>query len=54
MAGGAPRQSLDLEEAAAKGEAPYVVTVRQDRTWYPSVVFTVTDWMLHQAERERP
>jgi hypothetical protein len=54
LVGGAPPESLGLDEAAAKGQAPYVVTIRQDGTWYPSVVFTVTDWMLHQAERERP
>ena len=47
-------QSLTLEEATAKGEAPYVVTIQQDGTWYPSLVFTVTDWMLNRAERERP
>jgi hypothetical protein len=54
LVGGAPPESLSLEEAAAKGQAPYLVTIRQDGTWYPSVVFTVTDWMLHHAERERP
>jgi hypothetical protein len=54
LAGGTPRKSLSLEEATAKGQAPYVVAIRQDGTWYPSVVFTMTDWMLHQAERERP
>ena len=54
LAGGTPRESLNLEEATAKGQAPYVVAIRQDGTWYPSVVFTMTDWMLHQAERERP
>jgi hypothetical protein len=54
LVGGAPPESHDLEEATAKGQAPYVVTIRQDGTWYPSVVFAVTDWMLSQAERERP
>jgi hypothetical protein len=54
LTGGTPRESLGLEEANAKGQAPSVVTIRQGGTWYPSVVFTVTDWMLHQAERERP
>ena len=47
-------ESFDLERATAEGEAPYVVTIRQDGTWYPSLVFTVTDWMLNRAERERP
>jgi hypothetical protein len=48
------REARTLDEAVAKGEAPYVVTIRQDGTWYPSLVFTVTDWMLTRAERERP
>jgi hypothetical protein len=47
-------QARTLDEAMAKGEAPYVVTIRQGGTWYPSLVFTVTDWMLTRAERERP
>jgi hypothetical protein len=54
LTGGALGRSLTLEEATAKGQAPYVVTIRQDGTWYPSLVFTVTDWMLNRAERERP
>jgi hypothetical protein len=45
---------LTLDQALAKGEAPYVVTIRQDGTWYPSLVFSVTDWMLTRAEREHP
>jgi hypothetical protein len=47
-------ETLALDEADAKGEAPYVVTIRRDGTWYPSLVFTFTDWMLTRAERERP
>jgi hypothetical protein len=47
-------QPLTLDRMAAGGQAPYVVTIRQDGTWYPSLVFTVTDWMLARAERERP
>jgi hypothetical protein len=31
-----------------------VVTIQRDGTWYPSLVFTVTDWMLNRAEREHP
>jgi hypothetical protein len=54
LTGGSLGRSLTLEEATAKGQAPYVVTIRQDGTWYPSLVFTVTDWMLNRAERERP
>jgi hypothetical protein len=39
----------------AKGDPyPYVVTIQRDGTWYPSLVFTVTDWMLTRTERERP
>jgi hypothetical protein len=30
------------------------MTIQQDGTWYPSLVFTITDWMLTRAERERP
>jgi hypothetical protein len=47
-------ESLALDQAKAGGQAPYVVTIRRDGTWYPSLMFTVTDWMLHRAERERP
>jgi hypothetical protein len=48
------RESIPLDQAAAKGQAPSVVTIRRDGTWYPSLVFTATDWMLIRAERERP
>ena len=48
------RKSIPLDQAAAKDQAPSVVTIRRDGTWYPSLVFTVTDWMLNRAERERP
>jgi hypothetical protein len=54
LVGGKLGESLALDQADAKGQAPYVVTIRQDGTWYPSLVFTVTDWMLTRAERERP
>jgi hypothetical protein len=54
IAGGPLHESLRLEDAVAKGQAPYVVTIQRDGTWYPSLVFTVTDWMLNRAERERP
>jgi hypothetical protein len=55
LADGMPGQrTLDLGQATAHDQAPYVVTIRQDGTWYPSLVFTVTDWMLTRAERERP
>jgi hypothetical protein len=46
--------SVNLSRAGAKEPAPYVVTIQRDGTWYPSLVFTVTDWMLNRAERERP
>jgi hypothetical protein len=35
-------------------EAPYVVAIQRDGTWYPSLRFTAIDWMLTRAERERP
>jgi hypothetical protein len=54
LAGPGPGDALDLDQADAKGQAPYVVTIRRDGTWYPSLVFTFTDWMLTRAERERP
>jgi hypothetical protein len=47
-------ESLDLGRTGSKEPAPYVVTIRRDGTWYPSLVFSVTDWMLNRAERERP
>jgi hypothetical protein len=54
LAGPGLGDALDLGDADAKGQAPYVVTIRRDGTWYPSLVFTFTDWMLTRAERERP
>jgi hypothetical protein len=49
-----PGESHDLGRKTAGDQAPYVVTIQRDATWYPSLVFTATDWMLHRAERERP
>ena len=50
----APR-AADLDELAPEpGSAPYLMTIQQDGTWYPSLVFTIADWMLTRAERERP
>jgi hypothetical protein len=54
LVGGKLNQSFALDRADATGQAPYVVTLQQGGTWYPSLVFTVTDWMLTRAERERP
>ena len=48
------RESIPLDRAAAKGKSPSVVTIRRDGTWYPSLVFTATDWMLTRAEGTRP
>jgi hypothetical protein len=48
------QRSVPLDQAAAKGRAPSVVTIRQDGTWYPSLVFTATDWMLTRAEGTHP
>jgi hypothetical protein len=47
-------EPLDLSRTSGSDEAPYVVTIRQDGTWYPSLEFTVIDSMLDRAERERP
>jgi DNA-binding NarL/FixJ family response regulator len=45
----------DLDRLGAElGVDPYVVTIQRDGTWYPSLVFTATDWMLTRTERERP
>ena len=50
-----PKAPLDLGRPdAGQDVQPYLVTIEQDGTWYPSLVFTVTDWMLNRAERERP
>jgi hypothetical protein len=54
LATGMPGEMVDLSKATSKDQAPYVVTIQQDGTWYPSLVFTATDWMLNRAERERP
>jgi len=54
LVGGRLHESLPLDRADANGQGPYVVAIQRDGTWYPSLVFTVTDWMLTQAERERP
>jgi hypothetical protein len=43
---------VDLGQAGE--DRPYVVAIRQGETWYPSLEFTAVDWMLEQAERERP
>jgi hypothetical protein len=51
---GTAGESFDLARTGTKEPAPYVVTIQRDGTWYPSLVFTVTDWMLNRAERERP
>jgi hypothetical protein len=47
-------RAIDLDKATAGDQPPYVIAIRRDGTWYPSLVFTVTDWMLTRAERERP
>jgi hypothetical protein len=51
---GTAGESFDLARTGTKEPAPYVVTIQRDGTWYPSLAFTVTDWMLNRAERERP
>jgi hypothetical protein len=54
VAGPMLQRSLPLDQAAAKGQAPSLVTIRQDGTWYPSLVFAATDWMLTRAEGTHP
>ena len=44
----------NLRQLGPEVTDPYVVTIQQDGTWYPSLVFTATDWMLTHTERERP
>jgi hypothetical protein len=53
--GQANRAPLDLGRLGAdRGAEPYLVTIQRDGTWYPSLVFTATDWMLNHTRRERP
>ncbi len=53
-AGTEPPIDLGQLDPDQGGPFPYVVTIQRDGTWYPSLVFTVTDWMLTRTERERP
>jgi hypothetical protein len=54
-AGQDPGAPFDLGRLDADRDVePYLVTIERDGTWYPSLVFTVTDWMLTRTERERP
>jgi len=53
-AGPGTEPPLDLDRLDPKRGDPYVVTIQRDGTWYPSLVFTATDWMLTHTERERP
>jgi hypothetical protein len=54
-AGQGPKAPLDLgRPGAGRDVQPYLVTIERDGTWYPSLVFSVTDWMLTRTERERP
>ena len=43
--------TVPLDRAA---ETPYLVTIQRDGTWYPSLSFTITDWLLAHPQRERP
>jgi hypothetical protein len=52
--GGEPPIDLGQLDPDRGGPYPYVVSIQQDGTWYPSLVFTATDWMLTRTERERP
>ena len=51
---GHAQQVVASQPGRRQEPAPDVVTIQRDGTWYPSLVFTATDWMLHRAERERP
>jgi len=53
-AGSRTEPPLDLDRLDPEHPTPYVVTIQRDGTWYPSLVFTATDWMLTRTERERP
>jgi hypothetical protein len=53
-AGSVPGPPLDLDRLDPDRGAPYVVAIQRDGTWYPSLMFTATDWMLTHTERERP
>jgi hypothetical protein len=54
-AGQGPKAPLDLgRPGTVRDVQPYLVTIERDGTWYPSLVFSVTDWMLTRTERERP
>ena len=52
--GGEPPIDLGQLDPDKGDPYPYVVSIQQDGTWYPSLVFTATDWMLTRTERERP
>jgi hypothetical protein len=54
VVGGMLDKSLPLDRPGAGEQAPYVIAIQRDGTWYPSLQFTVTDWMLTRTERERP
>ena len=49
-----PADSTRFDVAGRNGMIPYVVAIQRDGTWYASLSFTVTDWLLAQAEREHP
>jgi hypothetical protein len=49
-----PADSVRFDVAGRNGMLPYVVAIQRDGTWYASLSFTVTDWLLAQAEREHP
>jgi hypothetical protein len=53
-AGSGAEAPLDLDRLDPDRGATYVVTIQRDGTWYPSLVFTATDWILTHTERERP
>ncbi|HEX9342258.1 MAG TPA: hypothetical protein VF995_01405 [Actinomycetota bacterium] len=49
-----PLTSLPNELGASSGERqPYAVAVEQNGSWYPSLLFTLTDYALSTAQREQ-
>jgi hypothetical protein len=49
-----PSLSSKLGATAGGERQPYVVAVEQNGSWYPSVLFTVTDYALTAAHQEQP
>lgn len=48
-----PSLSDQLSVTAGKEREPYVVAVEQNGSWYPSLLFTATDYALTTAQQEQ-